>query len=236
MAIVLPHSIHIKLVSEFDDIILSVVQDSSDPPCPGRAGFTPSARAKIRALISQEVIPHKLVAFWGLVLILSGNSHISYLLCHIEEKKICFPTAAKLKLHVRISIRRYNESLSTHNDGLRSTLKWLRSRILFIIGEWAHGSKSIAAMQRLWLKANCESESVATTAQCIWTLFVLALLASACLVTFLIKFSYLFALFFLWKDFLFRFFAFVVLFALWKFFILQFNIYVEVNSMCLIAC
>lgn len=74
------------------------------------------------------------------------------------------------------------------------------------------------------------------TAQCTLTLFVLALLASACLVTFLIKFSYLFALFFLWKDFLFRFFAFVVLFALWKFFILQINIYVEVNSMCLIAC
>lgn len=167
MAIVLPHSIHIKLVSEFDDIILGVVQDSSDPPCPGRAGFTPSARAKIRALISQEVIPHKLVAFWGLVLILSGNSHILYLLCQIEEKKICFPTADKLKFHVRISIRRdmdlvaghNNESRSTHNW---STLKWLRSRILFIIGEWAHGSKSIAAMQRLWLKANCESESVAT--------------------------------------------------------------------------
>lgn len=150
MAIVLPHSIHIKLVSEFDDIILGVVQDSSDPPCPGRAGFTPSARAKIRALISQEVIPHKLVAFWGLVLILSGNSHILYLLCQIEEKKRCFPTAAKLKLHVRISIRRYNESLSTHNDGLRSTLKWLRSRILFIIGEWTHGSKSIGARDFDW--------------------------------------------------------------------------------------
>lgn len=63
MAIVLPHSIHIKLVSEFDDIILGVVQDSSDPPGPGRAGFTPSARAKIRALNSPEVLPHKLVAF-----------------------------------------------------------------------------------------------------------------------------------------------------------------------------
>lgn len=209
MAIVLPHSIHIKLVSEFDDIILGVVQDSSDPPCPGRAGFTPSARAKIRALISQEVIPHTLVAFWGLVLILSGNSHILYLFCQIEEKKICFPTAAKLKFHVKISIRRdmdlvaghNNESPSTHNDGLRITLKWLRSRILFIIGEWAHGSKSIAAMQRLWLKANCESESVATTAQCTLTLFVLALLASACFVTFLIKFSYLFALFFSLKRF-----------------------------------
>lgn len=101
MAIVLPHSIHIKLVSEFDDIILGVVQDSSDPPCPGRAGFTPSARAKIRALNSPEVLPHKLVAFWGLVLVLRGISHILYLLCQIEEKKICFPTAAKLKFHTQ---------------------------------------------------------------------------------------------------------------------------------------
>lgn len=240
MAIVLPHSIHIKLVSEFDDIILGVVQDSSDPPCPGRAGFTPSARAKIRALISQEVIPHKLVAFWGLVLILSGNSHILYLLCQIEEKKICFPTADKLKFHVRISIRRdmdlvaghNNESRSTHNW---STLKWLRSRILFIIGEWTHGSKSIGARDFDWRQI-VNLNQLQLTAQCTWTLFVLALLASACLVTFLIKFSYLFALFFLWKDFLFRFFAFLVLFALWKCFILQINIYVEVNSMCLIAC
>lgn len=63
MAIVLPHSIPIELLPEFDEIILSVVQDSSDPPSPGRAGFTPSARAKIRALISALVISHKMVAF-----------------------------------------------------------------------------------------------------------------------------------------------------------------------------
>lgn len=206
MAIVLPHSIPIKLVSEFDDIILGVVQDSSDPPGPGRAGFTPSARAKIRALISQEVIPHKLVAFWGLVLILSGNSHILYLLCQIEEKKICFPTAAKLKFHVRISIRRDMDLVAGHNNESRgthnwSTLKWLRSRILFIIGEWAHGSKSIALCRDFDWRQIVNLNQLQQTAQCTLTLFVLALLASACLVTFLIKFSYLFALFFSLKRF-----------------------------------
>lgn len=44
---------------------------------------------------------------------------------------------------------------------------------------------------------NLNHDQLQLTAQCTLTPFVLALLASACLVTFLIKFSYLFALFFL---------------------------------------
>lgn len=125
-----------------------------------------------------------------------------------------------------------NESRSTHNW---STLKWLRSRILFIIGEWAHGSKLIAAMQRLWLKANCESESVATNCAVYIDAFCFSP-SSFSLFSYVFNSIFIFCTFFSLKNFSFRFFAFLVMFALWKCFILQINIYVEVYSMCLIAC
>lgn len=122
----------------------------------------------------------------------------------MEERKRCFPTAIKLKFNVRMSTRRYmnpvvrrnHESRSTHSDGLRSTLKWLRSRILFIIREWTHGSKPIAARDFDWRQiVNNSLRNVQ------WRCFVLALLASAFLSHVLIKFSYLFAVFFLWMFF-----------------------------------
>lgn len=67
-------------------------------------------------------------------------------------------------------VRRNHENRSTLSDGLRSTLKWLRSRILFIIREWTHGSKPIAARDFDWRQI-VNLNQLQLIAQCAVTLF-----------------------------------------------------------------
>lgn len=161
----------------------------------------------------------------------------------MEERKRFFPTAIKLKFHVRMSIRRYmdpvvrrnNESRSTHSDGIRSTLKWLRSRILFIIREWTHGSKPIASRDFDW-KQNVNPNQLQLTVQSTVTLFFFSPSSFSFFSQVLIKFSYLFALFFFFFG---LFFAFYVCLLYKSVFFLQIEMYVEVNSICLpmyLAC
>lgn len=150
----------------------------------------------------------------------------------MEERKRCFPTAIKLKFSVRMSTRRYmnlvvrrnHESRSTHSDGLRSTLKWLRSRILFIIREWTHGNKPIAARDFDWRQI-VNLNQLQLIAQCAVTLFCFSPSSFSFFRIYLQSFFLFFVHFLL--------FMFVCLKKV-DFFLLQINICRSYNLICLL--